>query len=80
MRLEPSQLFYVASSDEEADKLSALLDANGVDLTPELAIEDVEEHIDFVMKFVLAQKNKAANVIALLTLLQEAATDLARHL
>ena len=56
--------------------MAALLGASGVDLTPELAIDDLGEQIDFVMNFVLSQKNKA-HVIDLLTMRQEASTDLA---
>jgi hypothetical protein len=76
MQLDPNRLFFVASDDNEARKLAALLGASGVDLTPELAIDDLGEQIDFVMNFVLSQKNKA-HVIDLLTMRQEASTDLA---
>jgi hypothetical protein len=77
MQIEPSQLF-IALSDKQRKQLVALTD--GVDLTPELAISDLEENIDFVIKFIVGRKNNKAHVIALLQALQDASTDLARHL
>jgi hypothetical protein len=78
MDLEPEQLFIFAADNDELTKLHALL-GGGDDLTPELAIEDFGEQVDFVIGLVLEDKDRA-HVMALLKLLLEAANDLAGHL